>query len=427
MRAARASVLILSIRGLCSHLVWRVLESKAKLTPPPVRRGVAAMLKVERVPALRLAEAAEQREAPEVRTPSLEERDGAAMVLHRRRATTIAPGETPMPLPRRAMLAAPLLAQSLLAQSLLVRPAGAQTQPFPERPVRYIVPFAPAGLTDIMARLVAQRLGEGWNRPVVVENRAGGNAMIGADAAAKSAPDGHTLLAITLTHAVNVSLFPNAPYDLLRDFTPISVLGSLPLVLAVPAASRHRTLAQFLSAARTDNMNAGSSGNGSPPHLGLELVRRAAGAAGNITHVSYRGGAPAVTDLVAGNLDFIVSNLPECLSQLQAGRLRGLAITGATRHRLVPDIPTVAELGQPGLAMTNWTAMLTNSAVPRPILMEISRATQAAVRDTETRRRAEEGGFDVLAWDPERSLAFMTEEVVRWGRLVREARIVPDA
>jgi tripartite-type tricarboxylate transporter receptor subunit TctC len=327
-----------------------------------------------------------------------------------------------MPIRRRAALAAPLLALPPLAA-----PHAARAQSFPERPVRYIVPFAPAGLTDIMARLVAQRLGETWNRPVVVENRAGGNAMIGADAAAKSPPDGHTLLAITLTHAVNVSLFPNAPYDLMRDFVPVSVLGSLPLVVAVPAAAPYRTLAEFLAAARTRNMNAGSSGNGSPPHLGLELVRRAAGAGANITHVSYRGGAPAVTDLVAGNLDFIVSNLPECLSQLQAGRLRGLAITGAQRHRLVPDIPTVAEAGQPGLAMTNWTAMLTNSAVPAPVLAEISRATQAALRDAETRRRAEDGGFDVLAWDMDRSLAFMTEEVARWGRLVREAQIRPDA
>ncbi|MFN3448007.1 MAG: tripartite tricarboxylate transporter substrate binding protein [Roseococcus sp.] len=327
-----------------------------------------------------------------------------------------------MPIRRRAALAAPLLALPPLAA-----PHAARAQSFPERPVRYIVPFAPAGLTDIMARLVAQRLGETWNRPVVVENRAGGNAMIGADAAAKSPPDGHTLLAITLTHAVNVSLFPNAPYDLMRDFVPVSVLGSLPLVVAVPAAAPYRTLAEFLAAARTRNMNAGSSGNGSPPHLGLELVRRAAGAGANITHVSYRGGAPAVTDLVAGNLDFIVSNLPECLSQLQAGRLRGLAITGAQRHRLVPDIPTVAEARQPGLAMTNWTAMLTNSAVPRPVLAEISRATQAALRDPETRRRAEEGGFDVLAWDMDRSLAFITDEVARWGRLVREAQIRPDA
>lgn len=315
---------------------------------------------------------------------------------------------------RRAALALPFLA------------LPAHAQGFPDRPVRYIVPFTPAGLTDIMARLVAQKLGEGWNRPVVVENRAGGNAMIGADAAAKAPPDGHTLLAITLTHAVNVSLFPQAPYDLLRDFAPVSLLGALPLVVVVNAASPLRSLPDFLQHVRTRTTNAGSSGNGSPPHLGLELVRREAQAGPLVTHVPYRGGAPGVTDLVAGNLDFMVSNLPECLAQIQGGRLRALALTGAARHRLLPELPTVAELGAPSLAITNWTAMLTNASVPRPVLAEIERATLAAIRDPETKRRAEDGGFDVLGWDADRSKAFIAEEVARWSRLVRDSGIRAD-
>lgn len=323
-----------------------------------------------------------------------------------------------MTISRRSALALPLAGLPFAAR--------AQNPAFPDRVVRYIVPFTPAGLTDIMARLVAQRLSEIWGKAVVVENRAGGNAMIGADAAAKSPPDGHTLLAITLTHAVNVGLFPNAPYDLMRDFVPVSVLGSLPLVVVVNANNPARSLADLIAQARSRVLNAGSSGNGSPPHLGLELFRRVSGAGGNITHVPYRGGAPGVTDLVAGNLDFMVSNLPECLAQIQGGRLRGLAVTGAARHRLVPDIPTVAEVGAADLQMTNWTAMLTNTAVPRPILAELSRATQLAVRDPDMRRRAEEGGFDVLGWEPDRSRSFMAEEVARWGRLVREAGIRAD-
>lgn len=323
-----------------------------------------------------------------------------------------------MTVTRRTALALPLASLPIAAR--------AQGSGFPDRVVRYIVPFTPAGLTDIMARLVAQRLAEIWGRAVVVENRAGGNAMIGADAAAKSPPDGHTLLAITLTHAVNVGLFPNAPYDLMRDFVPVSVLGSLPLVVVVNAANPARSLADLFTQARARVLNAGSSGNGSPPHLGLELFRRVSGAGANITHVPYRGGAPGVTDLVAGNLDFMVSNLPECLAQIQGGRLRGLAVTGAERHRLVPDIPTVGELGAAELQMTNWTAMLTNTAVPAAVLAELSRATQLAMRDPETRRRAEEGGFDVLGWDPDRSRGFMVEEVARWGRLVREAGIRAD-
>jgi len=319
---------------------------------------------------------------------------------------------------RREALALPL--------ALLPIAGTAQTPPFPDRTVRYIVPFTPAGLTDIMARLVAQRLSEIWGRPVVVENRAGGNGMIGADAAAKSTADGHTLLAITLTHAVNVSLFPNAPYDLMRDFVPVSVLGSLPLVVCVNPANPARNLNDLILQARSRVLNGGSSGNGSPPHLALELFRRVSGAGGNITHVPYRGGAPGVTDLVAGNLDLLISNLPECLAQIQGGRLRGLAITGAARHRLLPDIPTVAEAGAPELEMTNWTAMLTNTAVPRGVLAEISRATQIAVRDADMRRRAQEGGFDMQGLEPESSGTFIMEEVGRWGRLVREAGIRPD-
>lgn len=306
------------------------------------------------------------------------------------------------------------------------RASAQSADAFPERAVRYVVPFAPAGLTDIMARLLAQRLSETWGKPVVVDNRPGGNAMVGADAAAKAAPDGHTLLAVTLTHAVNASLYPNAPYDLRRDFAAISVLGALPLVVAVPAGHPARDLAGLLAMARDRPMSAGSSGNGSPPHLGMELVRRIAGAGTNLVHVSYRGGAPAVTDLVAGNLDLIVSNLPECIGQLRAGRLRGLAITDRQRHRLVPDIPTVAEAGAPDLLITNWTAVLTNAAVPRPVLRRLEADTLAAVRDPELRRRAEEGGFDMLGWDAARSREHLHAEVERWGRLVAEAGIRAD-
>ena len=312
-----------------------------------------------------------------------------------------------------------------LLGAALATPALAQN--FPERGVRYIVPFTPAGLTDIMARIMANRLGEVWQKPVVVENRAGGNAMIGADAVAKSAPDGHSLLAITLTHAVNATLFPQAPYNLLRDLSTISILGSLPLLVVVNAASPIRSLDELAAAARTRPLNGGSSGNGSPPHLGLELFRGAARAGDNITHVPYRGGAPGVTDLVAGNLDFMVSNLPECISQVQAGRLRALATTGQGRHRSLPDIATVSELGMAALSMTNWTGMQLPAATPPAIRRQIEAATLAVLAEPDTRRRILDAGFDVEGLDSARSEAFLRAEVIRWGRLVEEARIRPDA
>ena len=307
-------------------------------------------------------------------------------------------------------------------------PAVARAQgAFPERTVRYIVPFPPGGLTDIMARLVGQKLSEIWGKPVVVENRAGGNALIGADAAAKSAPDGHTLLAITMTHTVNATLFPYAPFNFRQDLTTISVLGSLPLVVVVNAEkSPARTLADLMDLVKTRRLNAGSSGNGSPPHLGLELVRHAARAGENITHVPYRGGAPSVTDLAAGNLDFMVSNLPECIAQIQGGRLRPLAITSAGRHPLLPDVPTVKEAGQPMLEMGNWTAMMVPAAVPAPILARLEADALAAIRDPEVGRKAREGGFAVEGWDRARSNAYVAEETARWARLIHDAGLRAD-
>jgi tripartite-type tricarboxylate transporter receptor subunit TctC len=311
----------------------------------------------------------------------------------------------------------------------LALPGAARAQPaFPDRNPRYIVPFPPGGLTDIMARILAQKLGENWNRAVLVDNRAGGNALIGADMAAKAAPDGHTLLAITLTHAVNATLFPNAPYDFRRDFAVLSVLGSLPLVVVVNTEKNlARSLDELMRLARTRTLNGGTSGNGSPPHLGLELLRRAARAGDNIVHVPYRGGAPSVTDLAAGNLDVMVSNLPECLAQIRGGRLRPLGITSAERHPLVPDVPTVRELGVPELEITNWTAVLTGAAVPAAILGRLERDVQAAIHDPETVRRSREAGFQVLGWDAARSTEFVRAETERWARLVTEAQIKPDA
>jgi tripartite-type tricarboxylate transporter receptor subunit TctC len=318
---------------------------------------------------------------------------------------------------------------SLGLAAALALPGLARAQgSFPDRSPRYIVPFPPGGLTDIMARFVAQKLSEIWGKAVVIDNRAGGNALIGADAAAKAAPDGHTLLAITLTHAVNATLFPNAPYDFRRDFATLSLLGSLPLVVVVNAEKNlARSLDELITLARTRTLNGGSSGNGSPPHLGLELLRRVARAGDNIVHVPYRGGAPSVTDLAAGNLEVMVSNLPECLAQIRSGRLRPLALTAAERHPLVPDVPTVRELGVPELELSNWTAVLTQAAVPAPLLARLERDVQTAIHDADTTRRAREAGFQVLGWDAARSAQFVKAETDRWASLVHEAQIRPDA
>jgi tripartite-type tricarboxylate transporter receptor subunit TctC len=302
-------------------------------------------------------------------------------------------------------------------------PLAAQAQTFPDRAVRYIVPFPPGGLTDIMARLLGQKLSELWGQPVVVENRAGGSAMIGADAVAKAAPDGHTMLAMTSTHTVNPSLFPNAPYNFLRDLRVISVVGSLPLVVVVRSESPWRTLAELAEAAKTRPLNGGSSGNGSPPHLGLEMFRAATGAGQALVHVPYRGGAPSLTDLMGGNLDLIVSNLPECMPHIQSGRLRGLAITSEARHPLVADIPTTREAGLPAVAITNWTGVAVPRATPEPVVASMGQAIGRALADPEVRRKAEAGGFTIIGSTPAEADAYAQAEVTRWARLVAEAGI----
>ncbi len=314
---------------------------------------------------------------------------------------------------RRAVLATPL---ALFA-------ASARAQGFPERTVRITVPFTPAGQTDIMARLLAQRLQEDWGKPVVVENRAGGNALIGADAVAKGPADGHGLLAITLTHAVNASLFPNAPYDFLRDLTTVTLIGALPLVVVVRAESPWQDLAQLAAAAGRERLNGGSSGTGSPPHLGLELFRIAASAGERLQHVPYRGGAPSVTDLVAGNLHLLVSNLPECLGQIQSGRLRPLAVTADRRHPLLPAVPTTAEAGMAALRITSWTALQVPAATPAPVVAQLSSAILKAAAHPEVMRKAAELGFELAPLAPAESQAFVRAEVARYAGLVREAGI----
>lgn len=313
--------------------------------------------------------------------------------------------------------------RSLLAAPLLLVPLAARSQVFPDRAIRYIVPFPPGGLTDVFARLLGQKLSDIWGRPVVVENRAGGSALIGADAVAKSAPDGYTMLAITSTHTVNVSLFPNAPYNFQRDLRIVSVLGALPLVVVVRSESPWRTFAELAAAAKIRNLSGGSSGNGTPPHLGLELFRRASGAGANLVHVPYRGGAPSLTDLLGGTLDLIVSNLPECLEHIRSGRLRGLSVTSESRHKLIPDIPTVVELGFPGMLITNWTGLAIPRATPAPVVAVLSDGVQRAMADTELRAKAEAGGFTIIASSPDVAEAFAAAEIKRWAELVAEAGI----
>ncbi|WP_010099885.1 Bug family tripartite tricarboxylate transporter substrate binding protein [Verminephrobacter aporrectodeae] len=313
-----------------------------------------------------------------------------------------------------------------VAAGLVVLPMRAQAQAadYPGKPVRYIVPFAAGGLTDVIARLVGQKASESLMQPVVIDNKPGANASLGADLAAKSPADGYTWLAITLTHAVNQSLFAHLPYSLTKNLTPVVHLANSPLVLVVHADNRANTLQEFLLDARGKSLNGGSSGNGTPPHLGLELLVLS----GRISaqHVPYKGGAPSLNDLLGGQLDFIVANLPEAAPYVRAGKLRALAVTSVQRHPLLPDVPTFAQAGLAGMELENWTGLVMPAGTPAAVVDKVAAEVIKALKLPELRNRMLGMGFTPTGLGPTEFGRVIQQDVARWRNIIQERGIRAD-
>lgn len=295
---------------------------------------------------------------------------------------------------------------------------------YPGKSIRIVVPFPPGGATDLITRNVAQKLSEGWKQPVIVENRAGANGTIGADVVAKAPPDGYTYLAATIAHAANVSLIPTAPYQLLRDLRPVAIMGLIPLVPVVRADSPVRSLQDLVARSRQTELNAGSSGNGTAAHLTLELFKAATGA--RLQHVPYKGGAPAMTDLLGGQIDVIFALLPECLPHVKAGKLRALAVMSDQRYPLLPGVPTSGEAGIAGIEVTSWNGLMVPAGTPPEIIArinaEVSRITAAA----DMKAKIVEAGYQPVAMGVPETERFVRGDVERWEKVVREARIKVD-
>ncbi len=291
--------------------------------------------------------------------------------------------------------------------------------------LRYTVPFPPGGLTDVMARQVGQQLGSRWGLSVLIDNKPGSGGQIGADVVAKSPGDGYHLLAITLTHAANVTLFKGrAPYDFQRDLKPVALLAGSPMLVVVPAASPIKDFKDLVAQAKARKLNAGSSGNGTPPHLTLALFADTLKA--DMQHVPYKGGAPSMVDLIGGQLDVVFSNFPESIAHVKSGKLRALAIASATRHPLLPDVPTTAEAGMPALAVENWTAIMAPAATPDAVVAKLGAEVLAIMAAPDMAERARTQGFRVDARGPAEFSAFLAAEVERWGRVITAARIQAD-
>ena len=295
---------------------------------------------------------------------------------------------------------------------------------YPDKPIRIIVPFPPGGATDIMTRNVAQKLNEAWQQPVVVENRPGANGMIGADAVAKALGDGYTYLAATIAHSANVSLFPKAPYQLQKDLQPVAIMGLIPLVPVVRADSPVRSLQDLVATSKNKNLNAGSGGNGTAAHLVLELFKSATGA--KIQHVPYKGGAPAMIDLLGGQIEVIFALVPECLPHVKSGKLRALAVTSDTRYPLLPDVPTTSEAGIRGIEVTSWNGLMVPSGTPRDIVSKINAELTRIAGTPEMRTRIIELGFQPVAMSVGDTENFIRTDVERWAKVIREANIKAD-
>jgi len=308
---------------------------------------------------------------------------------------------------------------------LLPSLSWAQDYPKPGATLRYVVPFPPGGLTDVMARQVGQQLGERWKVNVVIDNKPGGGAQIGAAEVAKAAGDGQTLLAITLAHAANVTLFKGrASYDFQKDLRPVALLAGSPMLVVVPAGSAIKDFKDLVQQAKGGKLNAGSSGNGTPPHLTLALFNDLNKT--DIQHVPYKGGAPAITDLIGGQLDVIFSNFPESIAHVKSGKLRALALASAARHPMLPDVPTTAEAGAPQLLVENWTAVMAPASTPEALVAKLSAEVLKIMATPDMEERARAQGFRVDARGPQAFGKFLGDEIERWSRIIAAAKITTE-
>ena len=302
-------------------------------------------------------------------------------------------------------------------------PGLAQAPAYPTQVIRLIVPFTAGGAVDIVGRTLGERLQAQMGQTVIVDNRPGASANLGASAVVKAAPDGYTLLVGANGLATNMSLFAKPPFNTMKDLKPVSLLGNAPLVLVVPADSKYASVQQLIAAGRADKaaLTYGSAGNGSSGHLAGALL--ASAGKFEALHVPYKGGPPALVDLIAGRLSFMLLNPLEVLSQVKSGKLRAVAVTGAKRIPLLPDVPTVAETGLPGFEAGVWWALMAPAGTPPAIVARLNAETNKALADATVRERLDALGAVVTPSSPEQLGAFLQHEIDKWGQVIRTAHI----
>lgn len=317
------------------------------------------------------------------------------------------------------------LKQWIAAAAIAVVPAlSLAADPWPSKPITYVVPFAPGGNTDTLARIIGPKVSTALGQPVVIENKPGAGGNIGSDFVAKAKPDGYTILGGTISsHAINASMYPNMPYDPIKNFEPITVLGQAPLLLVVPADSPYKTVKDLLDAAKAKpgSLSFASAGNGTSPHLAGELLKSSAKI--QATHVPYKGSGPAVTDLLAGHVQFMFDTALIVGGHIKAGKLRPLAVTSSKRTSLFPDVPTLAEAGVPGYEIGSWQAVYAPAGTPKPIVERLNAEIVKALKSPDVAERFAGLGMEPVANTPAQMAEFNKAEVAKWAKIVKEANI----
>ncbi|HZN26932.1 MAG TPA: tripartite tricarboxylate transporter substrate binding protein [Burkholderiales bacterium] len=303
---------------------------------------------------------------------------------------------------------------------------AAAADAYPSRPIRFIVPFPPGGGNDIVGRLVAVKLGERLGQQVVVDNRGGAGGTVGTDITAKAPPDGYTLLVNNISLAVNHTLFTKLPYDTLKDLAPVSLIGRQPNVVVVHPGLPAKSMRELLDLARAKpgQLNYGSGGNGTASHLATEMLKLMTRT--DIVHVPYKGLGPALTDLIGGRLEVIISTLASALPQLKAGKLRPLAVTTARRSSFFPDLPTMHEAGVKGYEFSTWYGLLVPAGTPQAIVDRLNQETRKAVGTPAVAEQFVAQGLEPAASSPHEFGAYLRSEVAKWGKVIRASGATPE-
>ena len=311
----------------------------------------------------------------------------------------------------------------LIAFALVAIPAYSQ---YPARPIRLVIPFPPGGGTDTMARSISPKLSEFLGQQIVLENRGGAGANIGAEIAAKSPPDGYTIMLATITNAIGATLYTRLNYDLVRDFAPITQLATTPHILVVHPSVPSKTVKEFitLAKARPEELAYSSSGSGSAAHLAGELFNSLAGV--KTTHVPYKGGGPSMIALVGGEVSLAFATMPSAIGYVRSGRLRGIAVTTERRSPSTPELPTIAEAGVAGYEAGSWYGLSAPAGTPKEIVARLHAETIRVLGLVDVKDRLFNAGFEIVTSTPDQFAAFTRNEIQKWGKIVKSAGLKVD-